>query len=52
MIDAEQRTGHFYNNLAGTENDLNHVMSISSTQVNDSHLSPPETLQSRRASLQ
>ena len=28
MIDAEQRTGHSYNNLAGTENGLNHVMSI------------------------
>ena len=27
IIDAEQRTGCFYNNLAGTENDLNHVLS-------------------------
>ena len=28
MIDAEQRTCHLYNNLAGTENYLNHVLSI------------------------
>ena len=27
MIDAEQSTGHFYTNLAGSENDLNHVLS-------------------------
>ena len=27
MIDVEQRTGHFDNNLTGTENDLNHVLS-------------------------
>ena len=27
MIDAEQSTGHFYTNLAGLENDLNHVLS-------------------------
>ena len=27
MIDAEQSTGHFYTNLAGSENDLNHVFS-------------------------
>ena len=27
MIDAEERTGHFYDNFAGTENDLNHVLS-------------------------
>ena len=27
MIDAEQRTGRFYDNLAGKENDLNHVLS-------------------------
>ena len=28
MIDPEQSTGHFYTNLAGSENDLNHVLSI------------------------
>ena len=28
IIDAEQRTGRFYNNLAGTENDLNHVLPV------------------------
>ena len=27
MIDTEQSTGHFYTNLAGSENDLNHVLS-------------------------
>ena len=27
MIDAEERTEHFYDNFAGTENDLNHVLS-------------------------
>ena len=27
MIDAEQSTGHFYTNLAGSENDLHHVLS-------------------------
>ena len=27
MIDAEQSTGHFITNLAGSENDLNHVLS-------------------------
>ena len=27
MIDAEQSTGHFHTNLAGSENDLNHVLS-------------------------
>ena len=27
MIYAEQSTGHFYTNLAGSENDLNHVLS-------------------------
>ena len=27
MIDVEQRTGHFYDTFAGTENDLNHVLS-------------------------
>ena len=28
MIDAEQSTGHFYTNLAGSENYLNHVLSF------------------------
>ena len=28
MIDAEERTGQIYDNFAGTENDLNHVLSI------------------------
>ena len=27
VIEVERRTGHFDNNLAGTENDLNHVLS-------------------------
>ena len=27
MIDAEERTGYFYDNFAGTENNLNHVLS-------------------------
>ena len=27
MIDADERTGHFYDNFAGTENDFNHVLS-------------------------
>ena len=27
MIDAEERTGQIYDNFAGTENDLNHVLS-------------------------
>ena len=27
MIDADERTEHFYDNFAGTENDLNHVLS-------------------------
>ena len=27
MIDAEEGTGNFYDNFAGTENDLNHVLS-------------------------
>ena len=27
MIDAEERTGQIYDNFAGTESDLNHVLS-------------------------
>ena len=28
MIDAAERTGQIYDNFAGTENDLNHVLSL------------------------
>ena len=34
MINDEQRTSHFYNKLAGTENDLDHVLS---TYVDSEH---------------
>ena len=34
MINDEQRTSHFYNKLAGTENDLGHVLS---TYVDSEH---------------
>ena len=35
MIDAEQRTGCFYKNLAGTENDFNHVLSTFADSENE-----------------
>ena len=37
MIDVEQEAGHFSVNMAGTENDLNHVLS---TFVDSEHDTP------------
>ena len=37
MIDVEQEAGQFFDNMAGTENDLNHVLS---TFVDSEHEIP------------